>query len=587
MSRAAALALPWRAPALGVTTLRAATMTALGVTLASLPFESLFFTAGVAGLAVTDLEAVSGIVVALWIATLARERRRPDLPRGIAAGLVALAGISAVSALLAAPDVSSTALRFAARSAGFWLLFGVAADLVRSEGAAARLVAWALTGATISALVGWLAFARGTAEGLVGFGRDFTIGGTLRIAGTFDYPNTAAMAWEAVLLAALPLILRPSRRDTRALLGAGLAVVGGAMLLTLSRGAVLGAVCGLVVMAALAVRVRRPSLAFLAAGSAVVLAVGMVAAQLAASLPVARFTTESDAGFYGATYTAPDRVDARPGELLAIPVTITNTGAQAWTAAGAAPFRLAYHWLDPQTAAVVEMEGRRTALSRDVAPGQPIDLVASVVAPDVPGGYLLAWDIEQSDVIWLSEKGVPSRTTTVVVGGVPSAGGSGGASVDVFPDIVPVPGRFELWRAAAELVRQHPLLGVGPGAFRLVYGEVLGYPRWDTRIHSNDLYLELAATTGLLGLGAFVLVVGGALRRHVRGIRDAAPSGLAIGLIGAAVAFLAHGVVDYFLGFGPTGVLFWVLLGAGLGLAMGRVRGGVESAASGKGRPAT
>jgi hypothetical protein len=42
--------------------------------------------------------------------------------------------------------------------------------------------------------------------------------------------------------------------------------------------------------------------------------------------------------------------------------------------------------------------------------------------------------------------------------------------------------------------------------------------------------------------------------------------------VAALVAFLAHGVVDYFLAFAPTGLLFWAFLGMALGLGLARRR---------------
>jgi hypothetical protein len=49
-------------------------------------------------------------------------------------------------------------------------------------------------------------------------------------------------------------------------------------------------------------------------------------------------------------------------------------------------------------------------------------------------------------------------------------------------------------------------------------------------------------------------------------------------LAAGLVAFLAHGVLDYFLGFNGTLGLFWAVLGIALGLTLART--------SGRGRPA-
>ncbi len=144
----------------------------------------------------------------------------------------------------------------------------------------------------------------------------------------------------------------------------------------------------------------------------------------------------------------------------------------------------------------------------------------------------------------------------------------------LYPTKLRVLDRAELWTAAIRLAEKHPLLGVGPGAYRRVYGAELGLSRWDTQIHANDLYLELAATTGLLGLAAFLVTVGLSMRLSLRGLRasvrphDGSVAVLVVaGSLAATGAALGHGIVDHFLVFTPMAILFWVLLGLGVGLA--------------------
>ena len=71
----------------------------------------------------------------------------------------------------------------------------------------------------------------------------------------------------------------------------------------------------------------------------------------------------------------------------------------------------------------------------------------------------------------------------------------------LYPALLPEPSRSELWGAAVAMIRDAPMLGVGPGTFRLRYGTYLGWSEWDERIHSNNTYLEIGATTGIAGLG--------------------------------------------------------------------------------------
>jgi O-antigen ligase len=107
--------------------------------------------------------------------------------------------------------------------------------------------------------------------------------------------------------------------------------------------------------------------------------------------------------------------------------------------------------------------------------------------------------------------------------------------------------RSELWKAAIDMAVQHPILGVGPDNFRLLYGRRFGTPEWDTNIRSNSLYLELLSGSGLLGLAAFALMMTAVRRSAV------APT-LALAI------FLIHGWVDVFLMTTPIYFAFWILL---------------------------
>lgn len=78
--------------------------------------------------------------------------------------------------------------------------------------------------------------------------------------------------------------------------------------------------------------------------------------------------------------------------------------------------------------------------------------------------------------------------------------------------------RFELWRAAGNAYLANPVLGVGSrrfAEFSQRYGEISHDDRGKV---AHNTYLELAADTGTLGLGAFLLMLRGVLR-SLRGAR--------------------------------------------------------------------
>jgi putative inorganic carbon (HCO3(-)) transporter len=117
-----------------------------------------------------------------------------------------------------------------------------------------------------------------------------------------------------------------------------------------------------------------------------------------------------------------------------------------------------------------------------------------------------------------------------------------------------------LWGAALRLIQAHPLLGVGPDNFRHLYGGLLGLETWDERVQANNLYLEVLADVGVLGFTAFLWLALAPLVAAVRAFRSRSDYWvLGVGL--GVVAFLVHGLLDSFLAFTPTALLFWMFLG--------------------------
>jgi O-antigen ligase len=113
------------------------------------------------------------------------------------------------------------------------------------------------------------------------------------------------------------------------------------------------------------------------------------------------------------------------------------------------------------------------------------------------------------------------------------------------------------------MVADHPWLGVGPDNFRLRYGRYLGVADPDSRVHGNNLYLEVLTGGGIFAAAAFfwflwrVIAVVRAQRKRLFGSALAAYTGVAA----AGLAYLAHGCLDSFLTFTPTAFASAVILG--------------------------
>jgi O-antigen ligase len=131
-------------------------------------------------------------------------------------------------------------------------------------------------------------------------------------------------------------------------------------------------------------------------------------------------------------------------------------------------------------------------------------------------------------------------------------------------------GRVKIWEDALRLLSMRPLLGVGPGNYSdYIERYALGHPYGSA--HGN--YQQIAAETGLLGIFAFLCVIGAALHLAWRQQRSSDPfiSAFALGVLGAMSGQLGAAVVgDYLLpayhNGGHTNVCvtlyFWILLGA-------------------------
>ena len=118
------------------------------------------------------------------------------------------------------------------------------------------------------------------------------------------------------------------------------------------------------------------------------------------------------------------------------------------------------------------------------------------------------------------------------------------------------------------MLRAHPVFGVGPDNFRLMYGRYAGLINADTRVHANDMYIEMLVGGGLAAGAALVWLCWRAFKQFVAAARAAATpqvasAGAAVAAAGAALAL--HGVVDSFLSFTATYILIAVTLGLAAG----------------------
>jgi O-antigen ligase len=93
------------------------------------------------------------------------------------------------------------------------------------------------------------------------------------------------------------------------------------------------------------------------------------------------------------------------------------------------------------------------------------------------------------------------------IGGIPAyLGFVNVLTLDVNDDNFAVIERVAHWVAALRMWEIAPWLGVGPGNYASAYAEV-ALPRWSDPLgHAHNIYLNVLGESGLLGLGAFLLM---------------------------------------------------------------------------------
>lgn len=132
-------------------------------------------------------------------------------------------------------------------------------------------------------------------------------------------------------------------------------------------------------------------------------------------------------------------------------------------------------------------------------------------------------------------------------------------------------GRISLWQSGIAVVRDHPWTGVGLADH---YALIERYRRPDATFHAGHFHnnlVQVAASTGLIGLAAYaawMLIAGGLLLRAVRaGAKGRALVGLAVWL-----GFQVAGMFDWSFGDAEVANQFFLWLGLGLAAAASQHR---------------
>lgn len=544
---------------------RAAGFVALLLLAVALPFELERPWLPLGPLALTNVELLLAAVLGLALIA-GPAAGGPRLPRlWLVLGLWFLAALLLSAAL--SPESRGNALKATLRTLEGLLLVVAALRLAptRRQG---RAVALALVvGGVAATLLGLAEHVAGEEFAWLNVVRpSATFAGPFqRLSGPFDYANQASIYFEATLPFLFALTLEAAHHGRRVLAAAGavaLLLQAQATLFTFSRA---GFATLLLVGAGMAgLLLLRPNrrLGWAWAALAALVAVIIAANWLLSPLFRLRLQSDVDGEWYRSTLVAPAELTLNAGETQPVAITLTNSGALTWRETGDKPFRLAARW---QTAdGARELPAQPTwPLPRPIAPGESIVLSVPLRAPNHAGSYRLIWDMLHQGVNWFDARGDAQTSSQVVVVGAATTDQA--EPVVVGPPLsfdAPLPSRRVLWTIAMQLIAQHPLLGIGLDNYRLTYSRYLtNDPQpgtaLDRTIHSNNWYLETLVSVGLLGTAPFALWLLALLWSIIRLLRRPRVDALQVAAAAGLLAFIIHGLLDYFLLFNATALLFW------------------------------
>lgn len=113
--------------------------------------------------------------------------------------------------------------------------------------------------------------------------------------------------------------------------------------------------------------------------------------------------------------------------------------------------------------------------------------------------------------------------------------------------------RLNYWQTAINMIKAHPIFGVGPANFQELFLKYKAGLSTDTR-YAHNILLNMWAETGILGIAGMSLLIINLLRKLFT------KQGEGFLLLGGLV-FLLHNLIDNSYFIPETGFLWWVLLG--------------------------
>ncbi len=541
----------------------------------------------------TSLKVQILLFAAAWVCLKSVEALKPGpairlrlpVPGRLLAAIALFVLVQSLAAIFAS-EFRGNAIKAAMKTGLGAFLAIAAADLVacfhprkpeRSDPVRTSMLALSMSGA-VAAVLGL-----GELAGIDLFGNivhlfqrsQYFLGDRIRFLSTMEHPNTAGSLLSAALCASLALAVfpNPGRRGQHRIVWLGLAAVQGlALMLTFSRGAIASTILA-ILFASLVFRrhIGESDKRMVMAACCIAVLVGMPGLYLARrGLENTGVIAKTRMAVWGLRAAEEVRY-LLPGHTYRETIAIENTSPLHWRARDCG---VGYKWHSLSTDRTESLV-TAAAFTDAVAPGQRVEIPVSLATPSGLGEYFLIWFVvcRNGETRELKDSYSPGILCLIGPDGPASPkvmSGRAGRYVAAIRDErrqldrTRTPGRSDLWRAALRMVSQRPLLGRGPDSFRLLKSRHMDFPTWDETILANNLCLEILSGSGILGLGSLLWLLwefGRVLAAKL--MLACSPAEQISAYFGAMyfAAFILHGLVDYFLKFTPTFLLFWLLLG--------------------------
>jgi len=134
--------------------------------------------------------------------------------------------------------------------------------------------------------------------------------------------------------------------------------------------------------------------------------------------------------------------------------------------------------------------------------------------------------------------------------------------------------RIAVYRNALNMIKAHPVIGVGAGAFMKSYKKYKEFPEYrnvvtldEMKAHNN--FLHMAAEIGLVGFGIFVWMLYKLFMECIntyRHLDDKFFKVILLSLSASLISFLINGLTESSLYYSRVAIIFWYLVGFSLSL---------------------